>query len=242
MRLVKLDAIDSTNDYLKDLVRRGEVDNFTVITAEYQTKGKGQMGATWTSEVGKNLIMSVLVKDFIKDATAVFDLNMIVALAVADSLRMLKLPNVAIKWPNDIMSANKKIGGILIENSFRSDGSIFATVGLGLNVNQVNFEDLPQASSIAVVLGFEVDKEMLLNEIITRIKKSVSEWNVCSKILTNQYTDLLFRKDLLTSFQASDGSEFQGRVKGISKQGKLVIEHAVGTDQEYDIKEVKMLY
>ena len=136
MKLVKLDAIDSTNDYLKDLVRNQTIENFTVVTAENQTNGKGQMGAIWVSEKGKNLIMSILVKDFIFDAATVFNLNIVVSLAVISSLKSLNIPNLSIKWPNDIMSDEKKIGGILIENSFKSDFTInsIRLGGVGFNL------------------------------------------------------------------------------------------------------------
>ena len=69
MKLIKLDAIDSTNEFLKGLSNKQELENFTVVTAENQTKGKGQMGAVWASEAGKNLILSVLVKDFLYPIT-----------------------------------------------------------------------------------------------------------------------------------------------------------------------------
>ena len=151
MRLVKLDAIDSTNDFLKDLIRQQDVENFTVISAENQTKGKGQMGAVWNSEQGKNLIMSVLIKDFLSDPKDVFNLNIVISLAVIRSLEQLNIPKLSIKWPNDIMADNKKIGGILIENSFKSDQTIASIVGIGLNVNQTHFENLPQASSLALI-------------------------------------------------------------------------------------------
>ena len=82
MKLIKLDAIDSTNDFLKALASQDELDNFTVVTAENQTKGKGQMGSKWQSESGKNLIMSALVKDFLYDNEQVFNLSIIFSLAV----------------------------------------------------------------------------------------------------------------------------------------------------------------
>ena len=78
MRLVKLDAIDSTNEFLKGLSSQESLENFTVVTAENQTKGKGQMGAVWNSEIGKNLIMSVLIRDFITDIHQIFNLNIAV--------------------------------------------------------------------------------------------------------------------------------------------------------------------
>jgi BirA family biotin operon repressor/biotin-[acetyl-CoA-carboxylase] ligase len=104
MKLIKLDAIDSTNDFLKSMSSQDEQENFTVVTAENQTKGKGQMGAVWKSETGKNLIMSVLVKDFLFDNEKVFNLNIIVSLSVLEVLKSLNIPDLCIKWPNDIMA------------------------------------------------------------------------------------------------------------------------------------------
>ena len=162
MKLIKLDAIDSTNDFLKSLASQDELDNFTVVTAENQTKGKGQMGSKWQSESGKNLIMSVLVKEFLYDNEQVFNLSVIVSLAVIDALKSLNIPDLCIKWPNDIMSYNKKVGGILIENTIKSDGRIVSVVGIGLNVNQTNFDHLPNASSLAVICKTQFDKNALV--------------------------------------------------------------------------------
>ena len=148
MKLIKLDAIDSTNEFLKGLSKKQELENFTVVSAEKQTKGKGQMGAIWASDASKNLIMSVLVKDFLSGIDQLFNLNIVVSLAVIEVLESLNIPNLSIKWPNDIMSYNKKIGGILIENSIKSDGTIISIVGLGLNVNQIDFENLPKAQFV----------------------------------------------------------------------------------------------
>jgi BirA family biotin operon repressor/biotin-[acetyl-CoA-carboxylase] ligase len=88
----------------------------------------------------------------------------------------MEIPELSIKWPNDIMSDTKKIGGILIENSIKSDGAILSIVGLGLNVNQTNFEDLPKASSLAVVCERIFDKEEILFSIVENIKKNVRMW------------------------------------------------------------------
>ena len=82
MKLIKLDAIDSTNEFLKALSNKENLENFTVVTAENQTKGKGQMGSEWSSEVGKNLIMSILIKDYLFDINQIFNLNIAVSLAV----------------------------------------------------------------------------------------------------------------------------------------------------------------
>src|SRR3970282_1700290 len=162
MKLIKLDAIDSTNEFLKGLSNNQAVENFTVVTAETQTKGKGQMGSVWVSEPSKNLIMSVLVKDFLLDSGRIFEINIATAVSIIQVLETFNIPELSIKWPNDIMSYNKKIGGILIENSIKSNGAINSIVGLGLNVNQTNFEHLTKATSLALISNTIFDKEEIL--------------------------------------------------------------------------------
>ncbi|HEY6142498.1 MAG TPA: biotin--[acetyl-CoA-carboxylase] ligase, partial [Flavobacterium sp.] len=107
MKLIKLDAIDSTNEFLKGLSSNQNVENFTVVSAESQTKGKGQMGAVWVSEPGKNLIISVLINRFLFDNNRIFDINIATAVSVIQALETLNIPELSIKWPNDIMSYNK---------------------------------------------------------------------------------------------------------------------------------------
>ena len=242
MKLVKLDAIDSTNDYLKDLVRNQTIENFTVVTAENQTNGKGQMGAIWVSEKGKNLIMSILVKDFIFDAATVFNLNIVVSLAVISSLKSLNIPNLSIKWPNDIMSDEKKIGGILIENSFKSDFTINSIIGIGLNVNQTDFNLLPQATSLTLITKNKIDRNILLFNIVNVLKTNIKSWEKSSTILITNYNNLLFKKNILMQFKNKDNTLFNGIIRGVSSDGKLEIISELGLQVDFDIKEIQMIY
>ena len=242
MKLIKLDAIDSTNEFLKGISTQQDLENFTVVTAENQTNGKGQMGAVWNSEVGKNLIMSVLVKDYLDDINAIFNLNIAIAMAVIATLKKNTIPDLSIKWPNDILSANKKIGGILIENSIKSDGTILSVVGLGLNVNQTNFEGLPKASSLAVIAGHEFDKEMLLFEIVANIEKNIAESKYNLNSLREQFINSLFKKDIPMPFTNQKEERFMGIIQGISPIGRLQVLLADDSVVEFDIKEIQMLY
>lgn len=246
MKLIKLDAIDSTNDFLKALSSRDELANFTVVTAENQTKGKGQMGSKWESESGKNLIMSALVKDFILENEQVFNLSLIVSLSVIEVLKSLNIPDLSIKWPNDIMSYNKKIGGILIENTIKSDGRIVSVVGLGLNVNQTNFDELPNASSLAVILGNTIDKEILPELIVEKIKEKIDSWSISASIFWDDYFNSLFRKGIPMPFKNLDsnslGQNFMGIIQGVSSNGKLQVLLEDDSVSEFDIKEIQMLY
>lgn len=242
MKVIKLDAIDSTNDFLKSLSAKQNVENFTVVTAKTQTKGKGQMGSEWVTESGKNLIMSILVKDFLLETKAIFNLNIAVSMAVINALEEFKIPNLSIKWPNDILSDTKKIGGILIENSLKSDSSIISIVGLGLNVNQTNFENLPKASSLAIVCNAKFDKEILLFKIIENLEQNIILWNQKSVMLWNEYAEKLFKKGIPMPFQDVNQIHFMGIIQGIAANGKLLVLLEDDTVKEYDIKEIQMLY
>ena len=242
MRIIKLDAIDSTNEFLKGLAYKQELKNFTVVTAENQTNGKGQMGAVWSSEASKNLTMSILVKDFLVDICEIYNLNIVVSLTVISVLEALKIPNLSIKWPNDIMAYNKKIGGILIENSIKSDGTIISIVGLGLNVNQTNFENLPKASSLAVICNTEFNKQDILFSIIDEMEKHIKLGKQNPDVLWSNYTSKLFKIGKPMPFSSLNKINFMGIIQGVSSVGKLQILLEDDSVNEFDIKEIQMLY
>jgi BirA family biotin operon repressor/biotin-[acetyl-CoA-carboxylase] ligase len=242
MKLIKLDAIDSTNEFLKGLSNRQELDNFTVVVAEKQTKGKGQMGAVWDSEEGKNLIVSVFIKDPLLNIKQIYNLNIAIATAVVDALEIYNIPEVHIKWPNDIMSYNFKIGGILIENSLKSDGGVSSVVGLGLNINQTNFDNLPKASSLAAICGTYFDKNQLLVSIIEKMKQNIAEIESESEVLWSKYTNRLFKKGIPMPFKDQYNMNFMGIIQGVSAYGKLQLLLEDDSIVEYSIKEIQMLY
>ncbi|HEU0126399.1 biotin--[acetyl-CoA-carboxylase] ligase [Flavobacterium sp.] len=242
MKLIKLDAIDSTNDFLKALSSQDELENFTTVTAENQTKGKGQMGGKWNSEVGKNLIMSVLVKDFLFGLEEVFNLSLVVSLSVAEVLKSLNIPEICIKWPNDILSYNKKLVGILIENTIKSDGRIVSVAGIGMNVNQTDFYELPNASSLAVISGKSFDKEKIAVIVVEKIKENIQLWQTSSQDLWNNYYNSLFKKGVPIAFRDKNDQDFMGIIQGVSPIGKLQVLLEDDAVAEFEIKEVKMLY
>jgi BirA family biotin operon repressor/biotin-[acetyl-CoA-carboxylase] ligase len=242
MKLIKLDAIDSTNEFLKGLSNNQLVENFTVVTTESQTKGKGQMGSVWVSEPSKNLIMSVLVKDFLLDNNSIFDINIAVSVSIIQALETLNIPELSIKWPNDIMSYNKKIGGILIENSIKSNGDINSIVGLGLNVNQTNFEHLPKATSLTLIGSTTFDKEKILLKIIEKLEQNIHSWNQNKDSMWANYTEKLFKKGIPMPFSDENQQNFMGIIQGVSSIGKLQILLEDDTVPEFDIKEIQMLY
>ncbi|MBC5836669.1 biotin--[acetyl-CoA-carboxylase] ligase [Flavobacterium muglaense] len=242
MKLIKLDAIDSTNEFLKGLSSKQDLENFTVVTAENQTKGKGQMGSVWISEAGKNLIMSVFVKDSLSDVSQIYSLNIAVALAVIESLESYNIPELSIKWPNDIMSYNFKIGGLLLENSIKSDGTLSSIIGLGLNINQTNFENLPKASSLAQISKTTFDKEKILLTIMEKLESTIRNLEYDVRSLWESYNGLLFKKGVPMPFKDQSDKNFMGIIQGVSTAGQLQLLLEDDTIAEYSLKEIQMLY
>lgn len=243
MNIIKLNAIPSTNNFLKDLVAIENQANFTVVVAENQTEGKGQRGNHWVVESGDNLTFSMLVKDFLSKNENIFVLNILVANAILNTLNKHQIPNVSIKWPNDILSGKKKIAGILIENSFKNSSEITSIIGIGLNVNQTNFENLPQASSMALVGNKLFDKDQLLIEIVTEIKTLLVHLEKNNAdFLWEFYHQNLFMKGKVASFQLDNGVFFSAIIQRVSIEGKLLLLQEDDLIHEYDIKEIKLLY
>ncbi len=242
MLFIKLDAIDSTNDYLKALAKKESLGNFTTVIAENQLKGKGQMGSDWISEEGKNLTMSVLVKSNSINNNTVFDINVAVALSIITVLDTLNIPKVAIKWPNDIMAESKKVGGILIENAIKSEGTISSVIGIGLNVNQSNFQHLPKATSLLLETQQEFDKEMIMNKIVEKLQDYIEMLPINSGNLWESYHNRLFKKGIPMPFELSNGNKIMGIIHKVSREGMLELLLEDDSLQYFGLKDITMLY
>jgi len=243
MHIIKLNAIDSTNSYLKELTTKQTVENFTVVVAENQTNGRGQRGANWEVENGKNLTFSVLVKDVLLNFDEVFNLNVVVAVSLFQTFSNLKIPNLTIKWANDILADKKKICGILIENQFKSNSEILSVIGIGINVNQENFSNLPQASSLKNISGQEWHKEEVLLTFLNQFQNNINLYkNEGATFFWEVYHENLFKKNMPMAFENSGNIKFMGIIKQVLSNGLLQIELEDDSLQLFDIKEVKMLY
>ena len=242
MQLIKLNATDSTNNYLKQLILERTMDDFSVVVANHQTNGRGQRGSSWLSEKDKNLTFSVLKRNISIVANQQFLLNILVSLSIVKTLEEFNIPKLAIKWPNDILSDHHKISGILIENLIKNKQIEYAIIGIGLNVNQVKFEGLSKVSSLKNIMPLPVDKDELLTKIIDKLKmyfKLYSENG--SEFLNSEYESYLFRKDKPSTFSSHDNSLFTGIIRGVSASGKLCVQ-IEDFNKEFDLKELKLMY
>ena len=148
--IIWLESVDSTNDVAKRHI--SDIDNLSVLSALEQTAGRGQRGNSWTSAPGENLMFSIVLKSPALMAEEHFALNEIAALSVSEFLSTYGI-KAQIKWPNDIYVDEKKICGILIENSFRGKSISSSIIGIGLNINQRNFNvNLPNPTSMVLCL------------------------------------------------------------------------------------------
>ncbi|SDE87326.1 BirA family transcriptional regulator, biotin operon repressor / biotin-[acetyl-CoA-carboxylase] ligase [Pricia antarctica] len=243
MHLIKLDATDSTNAYLRKLLLSNVLDDYTVVTARQQKKGRGQMGTIWQSDAGKNLTFSVLRNHLNLLVDDSFVLNLCVSLAVYSVLKQHKVPELSIKWPNDILSGRSKLCGILIENSLSGNKINTSIIGIGLNVNQLYFEKLQNVSSLQLVLGKTFDLDTLLQDIVSQLKKVFLGFEQKGAAhLWDEYADVLFRKGKPSTFEDKDGERFMGFIKGVSKDGKLIIALEDAVLKTFDLKEVRLLY
>ena len=228
---------------MKELLRENLLSDFTVVLAEQQTSGRGQMGASWFSKQGQSLTFSVF-KDF-KELAAEhhFIISMAVSTAIYDALNNLNIPNLSVKWPNDIMSAKKKIGGILIENVLKGSNVQYSIIGIGLNVNVIYFPDLPQASSMKLESGREFILDEVLLEVLNSLSKSLENLSVADFVEKKKlFEDRLYRKDVISVFEDQKGFRFNGIIKGVSDLGELLVETENEKIQNYQLKEVKLIF
>ena len=242
-QIIKLDATDSTNLYLKGLLQSAEVRDYTIVVAKNQLKGRGQMGASWQSEPGKNLTFSVLKKFDALQSIHQFNMNIGVSLAVHNVLSGLGIPDLRVKWPNDIMSGSSKICGILIENILKGRLIQSSVVGIGLNVNQTSFENLDKVASLKSITGRFFDLDELLGKLIGELQLCLNdlEAKTVAQLLPS-YEKLLFRKDKPSTFKDGEDQVFMGFIRHVSPSGKLVVELEDKILKEFDLKEVSLLY
>ena len=241
MRIIKINATNSTNSFLKELAQNSSLDEITVAVTNNQTSGRGQMNNSWISEPYKNLTFSLFTTLKKVKVEHQAYLNFAVSLAIYDVLLEYDVPNLYIKWPNDIMSGKKKICGILIENTFSHSRIKNTIIGIGLNVNQEKFhKNLTNASSLKIILKKSIELEALMNTIINHINLKIS----CVELknfnqIYNRYHQALYNKGIPTAFLNQKTNQlFMGIINGVSSKGNLQIQLEDNSICEFGLKEI----
>lgn len=242
--IIFLPEVGSTNSYAIDLLKSVNVIEGTVINTNSQTNGKGQRGASWSSETAKNLTVSIILRPFFLELKKQFFLYQISALACYDVMSEILNSgqfDIKIKWPNDIIVNKKKIAGILIENVVVADKIAACVVGVGLNINQVNFNEGLNATSVLKLLNKEMDVNDVLNLICTHLEKYYLILKAGrEQDIINQYLLRLFAINACAEFEINDKRKYC-LVKGINDEGRLILEENQGINQAYDVKEIRWI-
>jgi len=235
LQIVKLHATTSTNDELRARFRESVLPHLTAIYSISQSQGRGNRGTTWQSEDGKNLTFSVLVSESVQDLT-LFELNKIVSVALVEWLKNDLKIQAKIKWPNDILSVQKKLAGILIENTFQNSTWMHSIVGIGLNVNQESFNNLPNAVSLKNLTGKTFHLEELLVQFLIYLDKALKNREETLK----KYLTHFYKLHQEVEFEIK-GSIIRATVQGVTENGLLLLERE-GKFTAYDLKQVRWNY
>lgn len=237
--IITLQRVNSTNDYLKhSLSNSTPYREGTVIMAEDQYAGKGQMGSIWASQAGRNLTFSVLFNPDFLSPKDQFQLNIAISLAITQLLEPMLGKKLRIKWPNDIYVDDKKLGGILIENIIRGTTWKHAIVGIGLNINQTDFDETHhKACSLKQILGKTFAIKPLLNQLCKALSNQyylLQQGNIAQQ--KAQYKNSLYRFGEASSFKIGDQLMY-GKIIDITTTGRLLIDFG---DQvsDFGIKEI----
>lgn len=238
MLIIKVNATDSTNLHLRRMLEETELPDLSILVAVSQNKGRGQAGTRWSSEAGSNLTLSVLKRYQILKADQGFRISMAVSLALTGVLKELEIPDVSIKWPNDIMSGHRKICGILIENTLKGSRLDHSIIGIGINVNQEAFEGLPHAASLLQITGKTYDLDSVLDLLLAQLGEKLQEpESTLTGDMRSAYVELLFLKGIQAPFRLN-GKEVLGTIRGVSDQGRLLLEEEGGILHSCDLKEI----
>lgn len=241
--LIELSSIDSTNIYAISQIMEDKAVSGSCYRADFQTHGKGQQGKVWDSEKGENLLCSyVLSLSSLKKAkeldetgslNAQFGLSVAVSLAVSDFFNALAGEETKIKWPNDLYWRDRKAGGILIENKIRGSAWTWSIIGIGININQTQFNTAQgKPVSLKQITGKSFEINNLVHELSNSLTNRVNEWLLCGfeKMLA-EYNERLFMKGQEVKFKTNQ-VQFSAKVVGVNKEGKLIVNK--GIEQSYN--------
>jgi BirA family biotin operon repressor/biotin-[acetyl-CoA-carboxylase] ligase len=228
----------STNTYLKALNRRQPLREGTVVYTSNQLSGRGQFGASWESEPGKNLTFSIILFPTKIPVSRQFVISQLTALAVRDVLSE-ETDFITVKWPNDVYCRDGKIAGILIENEIEGCGMTVSVAGIGLNVNQrVFLGGAPNPVSLCRITGRDYDPEVLMRRIVERLLFLYEEVvENRQDAVVSRYKAALYRKEGYHSFVDKNGA-FIARIKDIEPAGAIVLQTEKGELRRYFFKEV----
>ena len=241
LEYVHLEQIDSTNAYLQRKQSEADIRN-RVVSADEQTAGKGMGSNGWESEVGKNLTFSWALDIGFLPAERQFLLSKAVPLGIIEVLDgIVPAEKLSIKWPNDIFYDCHKLAGILINSTIKANMMDVSIIGIGLNVNQMQFKDWPtHPISLKQITGKDYDLQPLMEQIAEHILYKVEQLKSNPHIIEQEYLKRLFRYHTWADYER-DGKVLRLYMTGIDPFGRLMMKDEADNSYCFDIKEIKFL-
>ena len=231
-----LTSTTSTNSHAMDMIRSGKAVNGEAWFTLHQTAGKGRRAKHWESEKGANITMSIAVTTDFLPVYRQFYLSMAVALACHSFFRKYAGSGTKIKWPNDLYFNDKKAGGILIENLLKGDVWQWAVIGIGININQTNFNNLFNPTSIKAITGKDYDVLALAKELHTLLISRIDQLRTDSSALLSYYNSVLYkRNEKIRLLKGNIG--FETIIEGVNEKGQLLTNDSI--QRVFDFDEVE---
>lgn len=214
-----------------------------LVTTDFQTRGHGQVGTSWESDCGENLMFTFVFRPQAVRATEQFYLSEVASLAVAHTLDKY-VEEVSVKWPNDVYVGAHKVCGMLINHTLRGAMVDSTMVGIGINVNQSRFvSDAPNPLSLYQLLGRRINTEMVLQEFVANFEQLYALWLAGDKTqLSSLYTERLFRrKGAHPYLDTTTGEPFRATFESLAPNGLLTLRDTAGRLRTFAFKEVRFL-
>ncbi len=241
--LVELTEVDSTNNYAFTLLKNDSVAEGTVILTDYQYQGRGQRNNEWIADRGKNITLSIILYPKFLLARQQFYLNQAIALGIYHCINDIVGQNVQIKWPNDLYYKDKKMGGILIENVIKGYFLSTSIVGIGLNINQTNFNaSLNRATSLGQITQKKHDLTDIIQSLCCHLDQQYLRLRHKDYYgLKKDFLKVLYRKDIFHSYKTKNGIIYV-KIVDVSENGELIVEDTQQQQSQYRFKEIEMLF
>ena len=237
-RLINLKETDSTSKALKTISENEDLPSGSIVYADFQTAGRGQRDNTWESEAGKNLTFSLLFHPFDLPANLPFVISEMISMSVKHTLDKY-ISDISVKWPNDIYHKEKKIAGILIENTILQGKISKSIIGIGININQTEFHsNAPNPTSMALITGRTFDIMAILEEF--RQEFAIQSQHLDDKyfdLIHKEYLNSIYRKEGFHKYRDSTGI-FEASIHDIEPTGYLILKQTNGTYSRHAFKEV----
>jgi len=236
------DEINSTNVYLYDKISENNDISDMVVVAAHQTAGRGMDKNRWESEAGKNLLFSIALNVNFLEAENQFKISQAVSVAIVETLQKIVISDkFFIKWPNDIYFGDKKLAGMLIQNTVEGRMMGVSIIGIGLNVNQIEFsKDIPNPISLKMISGRDFELDDLLNLLVFNIKTKVESlrYKENQNEINEKYVSRSYRFGIWSDYFYRNQVKSM-IIRGFDKYGRLLLHDKEGAEIVCDVKELQ---